>query len=130
MANTAIVTRGAKIGNVVKKELWAEAGWARKTLEVTVTATMKVGTVLELNTDSDLGTEVVTATAAHAVCVLIDERIYEYDAAATPELIVLYKGPSIVAKNGLAYGVATEAAQLIAEAALGVVGIKVDDSVL
>jgi hypothetical protein len=126
----AVLTRGKKIGNVLKKELWADAGWCRKTIEVTVTAAMQVGTVLELTTSAVLGTEVVTATAANAVCILIDERIYDYDAADTPELVVLYAGPSIVAKNALAYGVITSGAETTAEAALTALGMKVEDSVL
>jgi len=126
----AVVTRGKKIGNVLKQELWTESGWCRKTIEVTVTAAMQVGTVLELTTNAALGTEVVTSTAANAVCILIDERIYEYDAADTPELVVLYQGPSIVAKNALAYGTITAGAEVTAEAALSALGMKVEDSVL
>ena len=126
----AEVTRGAKIGNVVKKEFWAESGWCRKTLEVTVTSTMKVGTVLELDTNAVLGTEVVTAKAGDAVCILIDERIYDYEAADTPELVVLYQGPCEIAIGGLAYGTCTDGGKVTAEAALTALGMKVVDSVL
>jgi hypothetical protein len=125
----AVLTRGKKIGNVLKKELWADAGWARKTLTVTVTADTIVGSVLEETSVGGKGTLVVTATAANASAVLIDETVYDL-AVGDHDLVVLYAGPSIVAKNGLAYGVATEGSQTTAEAALSVIGIKVEGSVL
>ena len=130
MATTAVVTRGKKIGDVVKQELWAEAGWCRKTIPVTITEGMAVGAVLELTTDSALGTLVVTATAANAVCILIDESVYDQTVADEVELAVLYQGPCIVALNSLSYGTITAAAEVTAEAALTALGMKVSNSVL
>lgn len=125
----AVLTRGKKIGNVLKQELWTESGWCRKTITVTVTSTMAVGAVLEETSVSGKGTLVVTATAANASAILIDESVYDL-AAGDHSLVVLYQGPSIVALNALSYGTITGAAELIAEAALTTAGMKVSDSVL
>ena len=130
MANNAVLTRGKKIGNVLKQELWAESGWCRKTIPVTITTGMAVGAVLELTTDTALGTLVVTATAANAVCILIDETVYDQTVGDEIELVVLYQGPSIVAINGLSYGTITTGAEVTAEAALTALGMKVSGSVL
>lgn len=125
----AVLTRGKKIGNVLKQELWTESGWCRKTITVTVTSTMAVGAVLEETSVGGKGTLVVTATAANASAILIDETVYD-KAAGDHSLVVLYQGPSIVAKNALSYGTITAGAEVTAEAALTTAGMKVADSVL
>ncbi|MCP4341359.1 MAG: hypothetical protein GY799_21390 [Desulfobulbaceae bacterium] len=124
---SAVLTRPAKIGNVVKQEFWADSGWCRKTVTVTVTSGMEIGAVLEETSVGGKGTLVVTATAANASCILIDKDVYT-TGTGDHSLVVLYKGPSIVAKNALTYGTITSGAETTAEAALTVLGMKVEDS--
>lgn len=126
---SAVVTRGKKIGNVLKKELWADAGWCRKTITVTVVTGMEVGAVLEETSVGGKGTLVVTATAGNASAVLIDETVYD-KAPGDHSLVVLYQGPSIVAQNALSYGTITAGAITTAEGALTAAGMKVEGSVL
>ena len=102
---TLIATEAKRLSNVVKQELWAEAGFCRAVL--TATGTFVPGTVI---TDEDvvLGVAMQEATGTDV------------------KVLALVKGPAIVSKDGLIVG------ELVAAdvyAALEAVGINCNDAV-
>lgn len=99
-----IATEAKRLSNVVKQELWAEAGYCRAVL--TASADVVPGSVME--------------SGGLVVGVSMEE------AASGSNVLALVKGPAIVSKGGLVLGAI--AAQDVYDA-LEAVGIAVNDAV-
>jgi hypothetical protein len=125
----ASVTRGQRIGNVVKWEVdGGSKGYCRKNFAtVTVEADMGVGALLNSSGDWIDGSG---SNGGDAAMIVIDETIYDKNETGDHELVVLFQGPAIVSKNGLTFdGTAIAADYTAATAALLALGIVVEDSV-
>lgn len=113
-----------RLGNVLKHEYEPSSGYCRETVTVNVTAGMEVGTVL-----TAAGAVVTSATAADAALVLIDTRVRNL-AAGNHEMLVLARGPVILADDALKFsGSMTDAQKATAFAALAAKGMLVSEQV-
>jgi hypothetical protein len=128
-----IATEAKRLSNVVKQELWSEAGYTRATVVYNGTAaTLVPGTVLgKVTADGKYKIAVQTATDGSEVADAI--VIGEQTVAATTDtkVVVLIKGPAIVSKAGLvldaSYNLDAEKAAVYA--ALEAKGINCNDAV-
>lgn len=123
-----------RLSNVVKQELWSEAGYTRAVVTVNEAAAKSYvpGTVLgKVTADGKYKIAVQTATDGSEVADAI--VIGEQTVAATTDtkVVVLIKGPAIVSKAGLVldatYNLDAEKAAVYA--ALEAKGINCNDAV-
>lgn len=99
---TVIATDAQRISNVVKHEHDPSTAYCREVVSVAVVSGMKVGAVLDNAANAAL---VTVANTANTSYVLIDPRVDE--AQKTPgnyNLLVLARGPAIVADAALTFG--------------------------
>ena len=101
---TAIATREAKLGNLIKYEQGVQHGYCREVKSVTLTPTSKIGDVLY---DSSGNLVLVNvANTANAEAILADVTVYDKRPAtgtANVDLSVLVRGAAIVGDKALNY---------------------------
>ena len=123
----ASVTRDQRVGNVLQYEVDGGRGFCRKGVTVTVEADMQVGAAL---TSAGAWVDANTGAGGNTAYVLIDDRIANYTAGATPTLTVIHRGPAKIAKKSLKFdGTAVAADYTAAAAALEALDIEVLDSI-
>jgi hypothetical protein len=99
-----IGTRAPKLGNLVKDELWAQHGYCRKvvTAQEAAATTYEIGTVLGEITAS--GKYIISASDAvdgsEAPAAIVVEAV-DLEAATDAEVVVMFRGPAVVADAAL-----------------------------
>jgi hypothetical protein len=98
-----IATENKRLSNVVKAELWPEMGFTRQVVVVNDTATdLKVGTVLgKVTATGKYKVAVETATDGSKVADAIVLQDVTLLNATDTKVLVLVKGPAVVAKGAL-----------------------------
>lgn len=112
----AIETRGNKVSNFLKKEMWPEEFYCRELITVTRSGLQNVNSPGELVYDADqtgafafVPDGVLTAGGTGRVAVIVDQNIEDIIAAAaaaseaTITVAALVKGPCVLRKGGLSY---------------------------
>lgn len=124
---TKLATRSKLLSGVIAFETFAEYGYCRKLVTVTVQAGMDIGSVLQLISGKYVWVQQSTHAAAVDVCVLIDHMAGIPTLAQTPgdySLVVLYRSPSAVVDAGLTYKDALSSAEkLVVQGKLETKGI-------
>jgi hypothetical protein len=98
-----IATENKRLSNVVKAELWPEMGFTRQVVVINDTAAdLKVGTVLgKVTATGKYKVAVETATDGSKVADAILLQDVTLPNATDTKVLVLVKGPAIVAKGAL-----------------------------
>jgi hypothetical protein len=98
-----IATENKRLSNVVKAELWPEMGFTRQVVVINDTAAnLKVGTVLgKVTATGKYKVAVETATDGSEVADAILLQDVTLPNATDTKVLVLVKGPAIVAKGAL-----------------------------
>jgi hypothetical protein len=128
-----IATENKRLSNVVKAELWPEMGFTRQVVVINDTAAdLKVGTVLgKVTATGKYKVAVETATDGSKVADAILLQDVTLPNATDTKVLVLVKGPAIVAKGALVLHSSydTQAKKDAVYAALEAKNINVHDSV-
>jgi hypothetical protein len=128
-----IATENKRLSNVVKAELWPEMGFTRQVVVINDTAAnLKVGTVLgKVTATGKYKVAVETATDGSEVADAILLQDVTLPNATDTKVLVLVKGPAIVAKGALVLHSSydTQAKKDAVYAALEAKNINVHDSV-
>lgn len=127
---TLIARDNPRLSNMLKRELWSEQGYCRKAVTVNEAAAVdyKIGQVLGKVTASgkyvQYDDSVATGEETAAAIVL---EVVSVPASTDTPVLVLVKGPAIVADGGLVFkaGVDEDAAKAQLEA----LGINVDTQI-
>lgn len=132
MANP-FATEAKRLSNVVKQELWPEAGYNRAVVTVNdAAATLVPGTVLgKVTATGKYKVAVQTAVDGSEVAdaiVMVEQTI---PATTDTKVLVLVKGPAVVSKGGLVLDATynLDAEKNAVYAALEAKGIQVNDAI-
>lgn len=129
----ALFTENKRYSNVVKAELWAAMGYTRQVVTYNGTAgDLLIGAVLgKVTADGKYKVAVQTATDGSELADAILIEDVTVAANTDKKLLVLVKGPAVVAKGNLildaSYNLDAEKAAVYA--ALEAKGIQVNDSI-
>lgn len=127
---TLIATDTPRLSNMLKREMWSEQGYCRLAVTVNEASAVdyKIGEVLGKITASGKYVQYDDANAdgseTAAAIVLEDVSI---PAAADTTVLVLVKGPAIVADGGLVFKAGVD--QAAAKVSLEALGINVDTQI-
>lgn len=124
-----IATDTQRVSNVVKHEYDPSSGYCRDERMVAVVTGMKVGAVVDNATNAALVTVANTANASHVV---IDPTVVEKALApGNYKLLVLSRGPVILADDALSYGadVDTDPEKAAINAVLAAKGMLVEEQI-
>ena len=127
---TLIATDTMRLSNMLKRELWSEQGYCRLAVTVNEAAAIdyKIGHVLGKVTSSSKYVEYdeSLSNGAEAVAAIVLENVSIPEATDTT-VLVLVKGPAIVADGGLVFKAGVD--EDVAKAALEALGINVDTQI-
>lgn len=135
-----IATKDKTAGDWLKREMWIEAGYCRKAVVVNVAGaiTLKTGTVMgKVTADGKYKVAIETAVDGSQVADAIFigygpdfTETVDIEAATDTTIVVLEKGPAVVAKGNLVFDASfdDDAKLETAYAAFEAKGINVDES--
>jgi len=127
---TLIARENARLSNMLKRELWSEQGYCRLAVTVNEAAAVdyKIGEVLGKVTASEKYVQYDdTASTGEETAAAVVIQDISVPAATDTTVLVLVKGPAIVADGGLVFK--TGADEAAAKVQLEALGINVDTQI-